>query len=157
MFSKDGTQMVIIASQEQVRSSLSLTGIQSSDGFFSTQGSNGGYRHLTLVNAANGNETPLTSGRFVVQDILKWDSETNRIFYTANTEENSQVQHIYAVKAVAGQFSQCLTCGISYNGINQTYFTGEFSISGNNLVLVVEGPSIPRVDIYSWSVDSKDG
>lgn len=110
-----------------------------------------------MVNAANGNETPLTSGRFVVQDILKWDAETNIIFYTANTPEDSQVQHIHAVKAVAGQFSQCLTCGIMYNGVNQTYFTAEFSKTGKSLVLVVEGPSIPRADIYTWSVDSKDG
>lgn len=128
--------MVMIASQEQ--------------------GTFGGYRHVTLVSTANGTETALTSGRFVVQDILKWDETTNQIFFSANTAEESQVHHVYVVKAVAGAISQCLTCNIEQNGVKQTYFTAEFSKTGNNVVLITEGPSIPRVDIYSWSVDTND-
>lgn len=113
------------------------------------QGSDGGYRHLTLVSTTTGAETVLTSGRFVVMEILKWDAESNLIFYTANTPEASEVQHVYAVRAQPGQISQCLTCGLHNN---QTYFSVEFSATGHNLVLITEGPSVPRVDLYEWTV-----
>lgn len=39
------------------------------------------------------------------------------------------------------------------NGVKQTYFSAEFSKNGHNLVLVKEGPSIPRVDVYVWEVN----
>lgn len=120
------------------------------------KGTNGGYRHLTLVSTVDGSETPLTSGRFVVQDILLWDHATNRIFYTANTADRSEILHVYAVKATPGQFSQCLTCDIEYDGVRQTYFNAEFNKFANNLVLTTEGPSVPLVESYSWNLNDKD-
>ena len=121
------------------------------------QGQNGGYRHLTLVSLNDGKETALTSGRFVVQEIFKWDHKKNRIFYSANTEENPEILHLYVVKAQAGQFSQCLTCNIKYNGVQQTYFTPMFSDEGDNFVLTVDGPSVPRVDTYFYRVNETGG
>lgn len=135
-FSSDGSQMAIIASQQQ--------------------GKAGGYRHLTLVSTKDGMETPLTSGKFVVQSIEKWDAKTNQIFYMANTETKAEVLHLHSVKATPGKLSKCLSCDISDNGVNQTYFSATFSDLGQHLVLINEGPSIPRVHVYNWSLSDKE-
>lgn len=132
IFNSDGSQMAIITSQQQ--------------------GQDGGYRHLTLVSTKTGIETPLTSGRFVVQSIEKWDETTNHIFYMANTQNRPEVLNLYSVHAVAGQFSTCLTCNITDQGVLQTYFSTSFSDAGHYFVLTNEGPSIPRVDVYSWNI-----
>lgn len=124
LFSSDGSQMAIITSQQQ--------------------GTDGGYRHLTLVSTKTGLETPLTSGRFVVQSIEKWDEQSNQIFYMANTQIRPEVLNLYSVKATAGQFSTCLTCNIADHGVNQTYFSASFSDAGQYFVLTSEGPSIPE-------------
>lgn len=135
LFNPDGSQMAIITSQQQ--------------------GTDGGYRHLTLVSTKDGMETPLTSGRFVVSSIEKWDDKTNQIFYMANTQNRAEVLNLYSVRAIAGQFSTCLTCNITDHGVNQTYFSTSFSNAGQHFVLTNEGPSIPRVDVYSWSLSGK--
>lgn len=96
----------------------------------------------------------VTSGKYVVTGILHWDVPSNIIFYSANQENESQVQHIYAVKAQAGQTAQCLTCNIVVDGILQDYFSAEFSETGNSFVLTREGPSVPSVDVYVWQVDA---
>lgn len=132
LFSADGTQMAIILSQQQ--------------------GTAGGYRHVTLISTKDGHETPLTSGQFVVQSIDKWDARTNQLFYSANTQHRAEVQNVYAVRATAGQISQCLTCGRTAHGVNQTFFSVNFNDVGPYFVLTNEGPSIPRVDVYSWGV-----
>lgn len=95
----------------------------------------------------------VTSGKYVVTDILHWDTPNNIIFYSANRENESQNQFIYAVKAQAGATPQCLTCDIDVDGMQQTYFSAEFS-SGNSFVLTREGPSIPTVDVYLWEADA---
>lgn len=95
----------------------------------------------------------VTGGRYIVTGILHWDTPSNIIFYSANQENASQNQHIYAVKAVAGATPQCLTCNIAVDGVPQTYFSAEFSKTGNSFVLTREGPAIPSVDVYDWEVD----
>lgn len=104
---------------------------------------------------ANGVLTPLTSGEYVVLDILKWDSATNYVFYTANGVNASQVQHIYMIKAekeAAKREPYCVTCRVNQDNVEQNYFTASFSPDAKHLVLVNEGPSMPRVDIVSWSI-----
>ncbi|XP_037042142.1 venom dipeptidyl peptidase 4 isoform X1 [Bradysia coprophila] len=130
----DGTQFAIIASQ--------------------SQGDAGGYRHITLLTTSNANEVVVTSGRYVVTGILHWDAPSNIIFYSANQESQSEIQHIYAIKALAGETPQCLTCNIVIDGVPQTYFSAEFSKTGNSFVLSREGPSLPSVDVYVWQVDA---
>lgn len=130
VYNKDGSKMALIASQ--------------------SQGSAGGYRHLTMIEP--NKITPLTSGKYVVQDILKWDPETNHIFYTSNTEEDSKVLHLYAVKAEPNVKPQCLTCNLMYDAKEKhLYFSAEFTV-GKYFVLIASGPSTPRVDIFSWAL-----
>lgn len=83
---------------------------------FFIKGTDGGYRHLTIINRNSGESVALTSGKFVVQEITLWDPATNIIFYKANTEEDSKVLHIYGIKAVQGEKPYCLTCDLSYKG-----------------------------------------
>ncbi len=90
----------------------------------------------------------------MVTGILHWDAPSNIIFYSANRENESQNQFIYAIKGEAGATPQCLTCNIVVDGIPQTYFSAEFSKTGNSFVLTREGPSIPSVDVYVWEVDA---
>lgn len=104
---------------------------------------------------SDGVTTPLTSGQYVVVEILKWDPVTNYIFYMANAVNASHVQHIYMVKAekdVAKREPYCLTCRINQNNVPQTYFSASFSPDAKHLLLVNEGPSLPRADIVSWSI-----
>lgn len=104
------------------------------------------------MSTVDGLETPLTSGKYVVQNIYHWDTTKNIIFYSANTEANPHYQHVYAVRATAGATAKCLTCNITYDGVPQTFFSATFYNNSNYAILSVEGPSVPRVDIYSWNV-----
>lgn len=112
------------------------------------------YRHLMLL-SSNGVATPLTNGQYVVLDIIKWDSATNYVFYYANAVNAPEVKHIYMVKAeldASKREPYCLTCRVNQNNIPQTYFTASFSPDAKHLVLINEGPSLPRVDIVSWNI-----
>lgn len=96
---------------------------------------------------------PITKGLFVVKTILLWDPIDNIVFYTATTETNSQFNHVYAVKAEANQLSQCLTCDWDRDNVTQNYFAARFSKNGDDgkfILLGEDGPSVPKVDIYSW-------
>lgn len=117
------------------------------------QGDAGGFRHITLFSTSNPNDIVVTSGLYVVTAILHWDLASNIIFYSANQEDASQNQHIYAIRAQAGDTPQCLTCGITVGGVEQTFFSAEFAKTGNSFVLGIEGPSIPKVDVYDWEVN----
>lgn len=76
------------------------------------QDSNGDYRHLCLLSTTSTTNKPeaITKGKYVVTSILHWDSTTDVIFYTANTEESPELLHVYAIKAATGQTAKCLTC-----------------------------------------------
>lgn len=134
LISNDGKQYVFIEPQRQ---------------------SNGdSYRHLMLL-SSDGVATPLTNGQYVVLDILKWDSATNYVFFYANAVNASQIQHIYMIKAekdVTKREPYCLTCRVNQNDVPQTFFTASFSPDAKHLVLVNEGPSLPRADIVSWNI-----
>lgn len=109
-----------------------------------------GYRHVTMV-ATQANEIEaITSGKFVVQDILKWDPESNLIFYTANTEQDSHVLHIYAVLGQKGATPQCLSCAVG-SSPTQLYFNAQMSKAGNYLVLEAKGPNVPWSELFQWS------
>lgn len=132
LVNNDGSQLALILSQPQ--------------------GPNGDFRHLTIVSAIDGKEIPLTSGQYVVQNIYHWDHRTNFIFYSANTEKDTHFNHVYGVQAVAGSTAKCLTCNISYDGVQQNYFSVKFNDNSSYAILSSEGPSVPRVDIYVWNV-----
>lgn len=131
-FNKDGSQFVYLTSQDQKEL-------------------NDSYQHLTLVSMETGKQTPLTSGAFVVMDILYWNSENNVIYYAANGEDAPHIKHIWSVQAdeiVDGpRETHCLTCNITRGGIPQTYFGATFSPNGKYIIMNNDGPTLPRTDI----------
>ncbi|XP_055621783.1 venom dipeptidyl peptidase 4 isoform X1 [Toxorhynchites rutilus septentrionalis] len=134
IFNKDGSQFVIISSQEQAEA--------------------GGYHHITMISTTSKTSVAITSGKYVVQDILKWDLETNLIFYTANTEQESHVLHIYAVLGEPGAKPQCLSCAVG-SSPKQSYFKAQMSKKGNYMVLEAKGPGVPQSEMLEWSFVNK--
>lgn len=130
IFNKNGSQFVIITSQQQ-------------DGA-------GGYHHITMISTTSNTSEAITSGKYVVQDILKWDAETNLIFYTANTEQESHVLHIYVVLGEPGATPQCLSCMVA-SSPKPSYFKAEMSKTSNFIVLEAKGPGVPWSGMYEWS------
>lgn len=137
---KDGTKVAIIASQPQ----------EGGDSF----------KHLTLLHTDTTNQFEvLTHGKFVVTEILKWDHNSDHIFYMANTEANSEFLHLYVVKAVVGSDPICLTCKI-LDGETYTeemkYFSASIIPGAKNVIaLSSEGPGVPRTML--WDVKIAEG
>lgn len=126
-------------------------------------GSIGSYQHLTLVKVSEADSAvALTRGRYVVKQVLKWDAETNLIFYIANTETDTNAQHVFAIKGDAGASPICITCDVKYEGAEEneknSYFSATFASGSNYMVLHSNGPSVPRADIFLWEFanNSKD-
>lgn len=113
-------------------------------------GSSNGYRHVVSVDLNSFAFTPRTSGNFVVTEIVTFIKEHNVIIFTANTEEDSKAQHIYAIKNEANAVKVCLTCTPASEF---TYFTVEASKSGTNLVITALGPAVPQVHMYTIDID----
>jgi dipeptidyl-peptidase 4 len=112
--------------------------------------SNQGYRHVALLNIDNKNMIAKTSGNYVVTEILKFNKQQNVIIYTANTADDVKAQNIYAIHVASGN-SVCLTCNL-HNG--HTYYNAEVSEDGKNLVILANGPEIPRADLYTLNVEN---
>lgn len=95
---RDGSQIVLILPQPQ-------------------DGGNS-FKHLSLLSTrtSDGKPDALTKGKFEVSAVHYWDPTNDIIFYTANTADNSEVMHLYAVKAATGQTSKCLTCSGQTSG-----------------------------------------
>lgn len=109
---------------------------------------NDSYAHLTLVSVETGKQTALTSGEFVVLELLHWNDETDTIFYAANEKNAPYVKHIYSKRlSDLPAKAECLTCNITKSGVKQTRFDATFSTDGNYAIVVNEGPSVPRIDI----------
>ncbi|KAG5896521.1 hypothetical protein JTB14_020494 [Gonioctena quinquepunctata] len=132
IFSKDGSKFVLILSQDQ--------------------GGNSGYRHIVMFNTIeNAQEMPLTKGKFVVTSILAWEHENNLIYYLANTEPDSAVQHLFTVSPESKEIT-CLTCDLkSKHNLTMpcSYNTAEFSRNSSYYVHTCAGPDVPQVNIFS--------
>uniref|UniRef100_A0A336K9H3 Venom dipeptidyl peptidase 4 n=1 Tax=Culicoides sonorensis TaxID=179676 RepID=A0A336K9H3_CULSO len=134
LFNADGSAMAILASQPQ-----------ENDG--------GPYRHVTMIPVeANGKQIPLTKGKFVVTELMKWNPDSNTIFYTANMANSSESKHLFAIKGEANAEPQCLTCGLisSYTKRPQDYFDADFSKDGSFFILSHKGPDIPEEFLYTF-------
>ncbi|XP_031621025.1 venom dipeptidyl peptidase 4-like isoform X2 [Contarinia nasturtii] len=112
---------------------------------------NDSYQHLTLVSLETGKQTILTSGEFVVLEVLNWSEDTNTIFYAANSKNSSYIKHIWSVQVDDPSIRQCLTCNITRGGVLQTYFSAKFSPNSKHIVINNDGPAIPRTDIVRLS------
>lgn len=140
LFKADGTALAILASQPQ------------GDKF-------GSYRHVTLISTAkDGKQVPLTQGKFIVTEILKWHGDSNTIFYTANLANSSESKHLYAIKAEVNAKPHCLTCGLlsDFTKKPQEYFDADFSSDGSYFILSHKGPDIPEDFLYTFKESASD-
>lgn len=131
-FNENGSQFVYISSQFQ-------------------KDANDSYPHLTLISMDTGKQTVLTSGKFVVLDVLHWSEDTDTIFYAANDENASYVKHVWSIEVNNPSIRHCLTCQITQADVSQTYFSVQFSSNGNHIAITNDGPSIPCTDIVRLS------
>ncbi|XP_037957263.1 venom dipeptidyl peptidase 4-like [Teleopsis dalmanni] len=130
---KDGTRIAVILPQGQ-----------DDDGYF---------RHLCILSATISKSSPdiLTKGKYTVQSILHWDTTNDIIFYTANTEQNSEILQVYYIRATTGHTPKCLTCKLHTSGdVEQNYYSADFS-TDHQIVISSLGPGIPMTAIYEWT------
>ncbi|KAK4880204.1 hypothetical protein RN001_008350 [Aquatica leii] len=131
-FSKDGSKFVIIESQDQ----------GNGEGF---------YRHLTLYDrVANSRGKPLTSGLFVVTEILEWDNTNNLIYYQANMPNNSSVQHVFSVSTISLE-TRCISCSLHtrYTNSECLYNSAQFSTNMSYHLINCDGPSVPETVLFT--------
>ncbi|XP_050596155.1 venom dipeptidyl peptidase 4 isoform X3 [Bombus affinis] len=114
------------------------------------------WRHAVAITNVSSGKTrsfALTSGRFVVTEIVSWDQKNSYLYYLATTEEESAVQHLYRIstKTGGGRKPKCLSCGI----VRETdrnrclYNTAKFSTDHSHYVLTCAGPGVPDIVIYN--------
>ncbi|XP_076624535.1 venom dipeptidyl peptidase 4 isoform X2 [Colletes latitarsis] len=113
------------------------------------------WRHVVAItNVSSGRATTsaLTSGHFVVTEIVSWDQENSYLYYLATTEKESAVQHLYRISMRgADRKPKCLSCSI----VRETdrsrclYNTAKFSTDHSHYVLTCAGPGVPDIAIYN--------
>ncbi|KAL7305171.1 hypothetical protein TKK_0002566 [Trichogramma kaykai] len=142
LFSKDGNSFLLILPQKQ--------------------NDNDYWRHVTLVSEATSpapKTTALTSGLFVVLEIVSWDEANNQVYYLANTEKDPAQKHLYRVSSAEGlnAVPRCLSCNITSGGNDDddlesrrdcTYNSAEFSQDSSYYALTCAGPGVPEVTIH---------
>ncbi|XP_011151258.2 venom dipeptidyl peptidase 4 isoform X3 [Harpegnathos saltator] len=135
VFSDDGTSFILILPQKQ------------------KDGSD--WRHVVLVTNAtsdNPTATALTSGYFVVTEIVTWDQEDSYLYYLATSEHDSAGQHLYRASLLDPERkSACLSCNIvrETDGSRCLYNTAKFSADNSHYVLTCAGPGVPSIAIYN--------
>ncbi|XP_043274698.1 venom dipeptidyl peptidase 4-like isoform X2 [Venturia canescens] len=131
-FSNDGTAFLLILPQEQ------------SD--------NTSWRHLVIVNNTISEKptvTALTSGTFVVTEIVSWDQKNSLIYYLATTESDSGQQHLYRLSTIYKK-TECLSCNVKNEDTdsNCLYNTATFSTNNGYYILTCAGPAVPTNYIF---------
>ncbi|KAF5295430.1 hypothetical protein FQA39_LY13091 [Lamprigera yunnana] len=130
-FNTDGTKLVIIQSQDQGNEE-------------------GSYRHVTLYDRiADSLGKPLTSGLFVVTEILEWDNKNDLIYYQANMPNNSSTQHVYTVSTKTLE-TRCITCSLQTTDAESEclYNSAQFSKDLSYHLLNCDGPNVPETVLY---------
>ncbi|XP_033227069.1 venom dipeptidyl peptidase 4 isoform X2 [Belonocnema kinseyi] len=143
VFSKDGAAFLLILPQKQ------------SD--------KGDWKHLVLVSNAttDAKTTALTSGTFVVTEIVSWDQENHFVYYLATSEKDPAQQHLYRVSLLdRRRKSKCLSCNVKgkSDGVRCLYNQARFSPDNSYYVLTCAGPGVPDISIcdknstklFSW-------
>ncbi|KAK5646663.1 hypothetical protein RI129_005127 [Pyrocoelia pectoralis] len=131
-FSKDGSKFLIIQSQDQENGA-------------------GAYRHLTIYSTSSNNPgKPLTSGLYVVTEILEWDEENDLVYYQANMPNASEVQHVFTV-STSSLKTKCITCNMQTlsKKLSCSYNSAQFSKDLSHHVINCEGPNVPETTIFS--------
>lgn len=109
-----------------------------------------GYRQVVSLDLTSKQLKARTSGKFVVTGIFGYNLESDVILFTANTEELSRVQHLYAVKNADGAEKVCLSC-VESSGYS--FFTASASTDGSVIATIASGPGVPQVHIYNLKVE----
>ncbi|KAG7203914.1 hypothetical protein KM043_016937 [Ampulex compressa] len=135
LFSEDGSSFILILPQKQ------------QDG--------NDWRHVVLIsNTGSGKATitALTSGNFVVTEILSWDQAGSYLYYLASSEKESAVQHLYKLSLKKlHERPKCLSCNIirDADGNRCLYNFAKFSKDNSHYVLMCVGPGVPDMTIYT--------
>ncbi|GJQ80872.1 hypothetical protein Trydic_g14131 [Trypoxylus dichotomus] len=130
IFSNDGTQLLLILSQSQGNEA-------------------GSYRHIARLNRVQDSPViALTSGKFVVTEILGWKDTT--IYYLANTEDDPAVQHLYSLSTDDGTRT-CLSCDIETDLKKDKclYNSAKFSTDYSYYAFNCAGPGFPEISLFS--------
>ncbi|XP_050530532.1 venom dipeptidyl peptidase 4-like isoform X2 [Daktulosphaira vitifoliae] len=113
--------------------------------YSTTQDDGDKYRHICIVNH-DGSLKPLTSGKFTVVKLLKWDLKSNFIYYLATIENKPEDQYLFKISTNSSSTSECMTCGSSC-AFSKAYF----SEGGSYYVHTCAGPNIPDINILKIS------
>ncbi|XP_050438092.1 venom dipeptidyl peptidase 4 isoform X2 [Adelges cooleyi] len=99
------------------------------------------YKHVTLVKPG-GQLSPLTSGLFVVSELLKWDIKSDYVYFMANTADNPEEEYMYRVLASGKGQMECMTCDKKCK-----FNAAVMSEDGNYYTHTCSGPNVPEVHI----------
>lgn len=135
-YNKEGTQMAYINS---------YTAPNTKDSF----------RQIQIMNVEDFSSYSLTTGKFVVYEIVGWHQEKNVILFKGNTEKDSKQQHLYAVAAEKDSKLHCLTCNLEAEWHKYSFFDVDFSKNLNNFALISLGPEVPRTDIFTLQIEGE--
>ena len=95
-----------------------------------------GYNHLYLYDVNGKQVKQLTSGNWVVMDMLGFDAERQSVIISANAESPIQ-QNLYRVDASTGKMTRIDEGGRGWH-------TGRLSASGHYLIDNYQEPDVPR-------------
>jgi len=100
------------------------------------------FKHIVVVEP-DGKLTPITNGKFEILELLKWDIQSNYIYYLANTEENPEEQYLYRVLVKEQSSPECMSCTTKCK-----YNKAEMSVENEYYTLICSGPNVPEVKIF---------
>ena len=95
-----------------------------------------GYNHLYLYDTAGKLEKQLTSGKWVVMDLLGFDAGRKAVIISANADSPIQ-QNLYRVDVATGQMTRIDEGGKGWH-------SGRLSDSGRYLIDSYQEPDVPR-------------
>ena len=95
-----------------------------------------GYNHLYLYDTAGHELQKLTTGNWVVMDLLGFDTERQAVIISANAESPIQ-QNLYRVDVATGELTRIDEGGRGWHG-------GKLSDSGRWLIDSYQEPDVPR-------------
>lgn len=117
---------------------------------------NDSFKHVHIMDLKSFATYALTTGKYVVYEIIGWHKEKNFIFYKGNSESDSKSQHLYAIMVKEGAKAQCLTCSLDGAWKKYSFFDVEFSKDLNNYALISLGPDVPRADLFSIAFEGEN-
>ncbi|XP_044001063.1 venom dipeptidyl peptidase 4-like [Aphidius gifuensis] len=114
------------------------------------------WNHLAIVkiNKTDGNTVTnnLTSGRFVVTEIIGWDEKKSLVYYLATVSDDPSQQQFYRLSTLdIDPKPECLSCNIKSKNKASACLYNEASMSPFNerFVLTCGGPDVPHISIYN--------